>query len=269
MSGEENTGNHEPDTNTDHATDIACANDKNNLREKESAAAGQQGKPPSYHPPTRPIEWWQFGLNAVLAGIAVGALCVYRGQLGAMQGQLKEMQVQSSAASSAAQAANSAASTAQGQLSEMRHENRAWIAPTVGGGSEPQAPQEFKFSAGFGNSGREPATDVRYAIEAIRTAELDQRVKNSVHDYDTSCSNGREQMIELGAAYPSNGSIYMLNANFPRDLVEKYKTPTIIGCFLYTTQQETHHTTFCFYWSADKGPLSTWFFCPFGNNDAN
>jgi hypothetical protein len=157
----------------------------------------------------------------------------------------------------------------QGQLSEMRQENRGWIAPTAATGTEPPAPQEFKFSVAFGNSGREPATDVRYAVKAVTSTELSQDVEKVVNDFDRSCRNEKEQMTELGASYPSSGSIYMLNANFPREFVENHKTPTVVGCFLYTTQRETHHTTFCFYWSSDKGPLNTWFFCPFGNNDAN
>ena len=37
---------------------------------------------------TRPVEWWQLGISAVLAVVGVFAICIYGGQLQVMKGQL-------------------------------------------------------------------------------------------------------------------------------------------------------------------------------------
>lgn len=155
----------------------------------------------------------------------------------------------------------------KGQLAEMQQESRAWIAPFVAGGAEP-TDKNFKFAVMFGNTGHEPATNVRYAIRGVPADTLDAAEKPAV-DFITSCENGQQKMTDFGASYPSSGPVYALNSNFVPEFVESNRSPVIAGCFLYRTQNVDHHSTFCFYWSADKGPLSTWFFCPFGNNSAD
>jgi hypothetical protein len=155
----------------------------------------------------------------------------------------------------------------KGQLAEMQKESRAWIAPMTAGGTEP-IDKSFKFSVMFGNTGHEPATSVRYAVRGVPADTLESAKKPAV-DFITSCRNGQQKMTDFGATYPSSGPVYSLNSNFAPELVESNRTPVIAGCFIYTSQSVSHHSTFCFYWSADKGPLGTWFFCPFGNNDVD
>lgn len=45
-------------------------------------------------PSTRAVEWWQLGINGVLAVVGILVLCVYSGQLDVMRGQLKNMEGQ-------------------------------------------------------------------------------------------------------------------------------------------------------------------------------
>jgi hypothetical protein len=157
-------------------------------------------------------------------------------------------------------------SVMNGQLGEMRQENRAWIAPTGAGGAEPNN-GIFKFTVVFGNTGHEPATHVRYAIKKVPADTLDAAKKAAV-DFVDSCENGKEKMTDIGASYPTSSPIYSLNAFYAPEFVESHRTPVVAGCFLYTTQHETHHSTFCFYFSAADA-LNNWSFCPFGNDDAN
>jgi hypothetical protein len=109
MNGEDSPGEQQQQAGT-HPPADAPTRDDHRLEREEGDEGTCQGKPPSYHMPTRPIEWLQFGVNASLAVIAIGALCVYHSQLGAMKAQQKVM---------------------QGQVEEMQIEHRPWVGPSA------------------------------------------------------------------------------------------------------------------------------------------
>lgn len=106
MNGEEHSGEEQQQAGTQPQAPAPPSQDSSVLAQSERDEGRHHKKPPSYHLPTRPIEWLQVGLNAVLALIAIGALCVYHSQLGAMKGQQSVM---------------------QGQVDEMRAEQRAFV----------------------------------------------------------------------------------------------------------------------------------------------
>lgn len=69
---------------------------------------------------TRTIEWLQLGVNSVLAGVGIIAICIYGGQLKVFRDQLNEMIKATKAAEKGADAAASAAKTADATLKEIR-----------------------------------------------------------------------------------------------------------------------------------------------------
>jgi hypothetical protein len=115
---------------------------------------------------SRPIEWFQLGLNAVLAIIGILAVCIYGGQLNTMKGQLTaankqltEIEKQYPELQKSAKAAKDSADTAEEALVSVQ---RAFIVVTkqdvvgIGFGNSQQSIVKFTWE----NTGVTPGIDL-------------------------------------------------------------------------------------------------------------
>jgi hypothetical protein len=131
---------------------------------------------------TRTVEWLQFGVNAALALIAIGALYIYYGQLQTMKGELAQLVMQYPKLKESADAAESSAKTAALTMAENQRQfretltqmqaqsramqesaysdvssNRAWIVPNP----PPQHKRNLaEATLEWHNAGKTPAVDV-------------------------------------------------------------------------------------------------------------
>ena len=96
-------------------------------------------------------EWWQVGINGLLAAIGIYALFIYNGQL-------DEMRKSTEAATKAANAADLGAKKSE---AGSHLEQRAWVAAAINKDTVIEAGKPFTGTIGVRNTGRTFAKDVR------------------------------------------------------------------------------------------------------------
>jgi hypothetical protein len=209
------------------------------LEQVKSGTRHFQGRPPSYHLPTRPIEWLQVGINVVLAVIAIGALCIYNAQLIAMKGQQTVM---------------------QGQVEEMRTEQRAWIyldppkflAPLT---KNRNGVWDVHLQFPIHNVGHLPAMNVRVVNDSpMPTTNTGNTVADFKHhnciDKGPEDSGNNGQTVfpnQEGVTIELSGGIW------PEDIVAALARPTaiepwVVGCLEYRIPNSPipHFTRFAY-----------------------
>jgi hypothetical protein len=165
---------------------------------------------------------------------------------------------------------------------------RAWIVPI---GARLNGPilldHNQRAEIIFENVGKEAAWDVSdvrrqgplfdVIIDAKQMPYID--VQTAPWPVNTLCAGDPLQVVNRRTVYPGSKNedlIYIFNSPLvPQEFIDKKKSFTIVGCFLYRTPiepQKIRHSPYCFYFQPKReGPIDdgTFQVCPSGSANAD
>jgi len=218
-----------------------------------------------------------------LAGAALLALTLVK-QLGVMSAELEQMQAavgqterligdihhMADAASQATDIARQANETNKELLAVDR---RAWIAPKSADLAGPvEAGKPLAFTVTYGNTGKEPATDLAISgVGSLTPAPANGAWDTFVVSENQACQ-GIATIADGPVVFPSAIDAYSYRFSTSASLMDATvlsgsQVFYVEGCFAYDTAGDTHLSAYCFYLRPDATqPPQNWTFrpCPGG-----
>ena len=195
-------------------------------------------------------EWWMIFLTGAIAIGTLASAAIFSRQLSVMQGQ----------------------------LNEMRNEERALIGPTAGIMETPTPGLGLKTSIFYSNFGKSPAkyTDSSVYRTFTRGEWDDGTATKSIQNYRKACMSAEGTSTSTDVLFPTNinnAKAIKLNTGDARNSKTYIATSELIsggvifaqmGCFVYETQNDIHHTAFCYFYDVRTTQLPALNICAVG-----
>ncbi len=152
----------------------------------------------------------------------------------------------------------------QASVEQSRSDRRAWIAPKNAYLTEDIAVgKKISLEVQYMNVGREPALDIRpiYTFKHVPASAFADNTFNGIIEADDICK-GVKTAPGADVAYPDQPDGYKVIFGLPegfvgQDLVSGDSAMVLEMCFAYSSGrtkasggEETHHTSFCYFYRA-------------------
>jgi hypothetical protein len=218
-----------------------------------------------------------------LAGAALLALTLVK-QLGVMNAELAEMQasvgqterligVFHQLADAASQATVMAREANETNTELLAVDRRAWIAPKSAElAGTVEAGKPLAFTVSYGNTGKEPATDLGVSGVGALTPAPANGAWDAFRVSENQACQGIETVADGPVVFPSAIDAYSDRFSTSASLIDATvlsgaQVFYVEGCFAYDTAGDTHLSAYCFYLRPDLSqPPQNWAFrpCPGG-----
>ena len=241
------------------------------------------------------IQWLDShnGLLTALATIAIAALTYFvavyaNGQLKVLSDQLTEMrgtglqtdkiiETNNKLAEAAVKQADASIEAAKTARESMIANQRAWIGPrNARSDNVPEVGKELSIFLDYQNTGREPAIETVYDVEAFVSSEEDDKsgaLGGKVNAFLDKCKimwrPAPAQVIfpnigGLGSSYALKKTLRA--EDIDQEIVDGHKFIILTGCFVYKTVNSIHRSSFCYYFKAKQMLPGNWNICTVGND---
>jgi hypothetical protein len=230
-------------------------------------------------------------INVVLAAVTiflVFSTVVFTGlSWWTFHNQLKEMkssaeqtnkiiEANTKLAEAAAKQADAASENAQTARDSYLASQRAWVGPRNAKiAAVPVADKDLPIVLEYGNTGREPAVETVYDVDAFTATEDEDnggKTAQRINAFIKTCI-AMWKPDEASVVYPSAGlsANYVLTKTLDKsfiddDVVSGNKIIILSGCFVCKTSQSIHRSWFCYFYKANKTEIANWNICKTGNN---
>ena len=166
----------------------------------------------------------------------------------------------------------SAQRTAEVAEKTLLQAHRAWVGPTNAGIDTSVVkgmPVDVKISVR--NIGQEPAKNFVWHIAPAFTSfqESDSSEKTKSDNFVKECRSRKPKMGSQ-VIYPSASAGYIFNTRFDSSLITDKvisgeKILMVNGCLIYTSFEQTRHSSFCYYFVNGQSRPGEWNLCTSGN----
>lgn len=154
---------------------------------------------------------------------------------------------------------------------------RAWVGPLNAAlTAEPTVGKPIEATIQYQNTGREPASDFIYDVQALSVAKDEDQNGGAVamlQTYMNACE-GAKDWKGGSVIYPTSnafGSGYSLSIKSKDDFVDEAMTKgdklvIVQGCFLYRSFDVPRHSYFCYFYQPGNGKISNLNICRTGHH---
>jgi hypothetical protein len=211
-------------------------------------------------------------VTIILLGLTFAAIAWQVHEMIKVYGPIKE-QADAEQKSAAAVAATASASVEQ--IEEMRQSARAWVGPMDASiETAPKVGVALEGIVKYQNSGKTPATGFEINSLDLFTFTKGEDQSGAITariSADTSTCMGYLANQDAGVVYPTTGfSSYNLGFTFDagkidQGVVSGEKSLAIDGCFIYVTDGQTHHSSWCYIFQNGRTKLDHLNICRVGN----
>jgi hypothetical protein len=133
---------------------------------------------------------------------------------------------------------------------------RAWVGPRNAKITSPvEVGKTIEFAIEYANTGREPALDFAYSVDAFFSSDQDEQRGTTFARVSRALARCRANDTISGGqvVFPSTGfSSYNLaitnHEPIDQELVDSQKTLIVQGCFLYRSFSVIRHSYFCYFY---------------------
>lgn len=221
-----------------------------------------------------------------IALLAITAFVIWK-QVREMERAYQPIEEQAAATKKAAEAALKQAAASQTAAdaslkqvqdaeSALTLAQRAWVGPSNAAlTAAPQPGKPADLAITYQNSGREPALNLIYDVDAFameNTAITDELAR--IDSYRQVCRTAN-QPPGGSVVYPATGSFSSYNlsstiaaSNFDAQFLNGHEVLVIQGCFWYRTFKMQKHSYFCYYYDPKQTKITNLNICKIGA-DAN
>jgi hypothetical protein len=151
---------------------------------------------------------------------------------------------------------------------------RAWVGPRSAKITSPiEIGKPIEVAIDYANTGREPALDFSYTVDAFLSSEAEEKRGTSFARVSLALNEcrSREDLSSGQVVFPSTGfSAYNLTVSPPQQLVtpgmiDGEKTLIVQGCFLYKSFNVVRHSYFCYFYRAQISKAESINICTAGH----